>query len=164
MKLLQILSASACSLMALSAPYAATAAIGPEIGLSQASFGNADLILPTDGTFEVSRRGRGRDDAPGDDRGRGRGKDDARVGTSVDFGIFQLARGGSDDSHDDRGRGDNDRSDDRGRGDHDSNGHHSSGHHISGDDASGSGRNRARVPGGSGCDSAGDIAEHAGCS
>ncbi|MGB3315072.1 MAG: hypothetical protein WBB85_11720 [Albidovulum sp.] len=59
-----------------------------------------------------------------------------------------------------RGRG-------RGRGgDDDRRGGHGSDRHRGGsnDDASGSGRSRPRVPGGSGCDDPGDVAEHAGCS
>ena len=56
--------------------------------------------------------------------------------------------------------------------DSDDDGHHSGGHHSGDDDDSnddsnddsGSGRSKKRVPGGSGCDSANDIQEHAGCS
>ncbi len=44
---------------------------------------------------------------------------------------------------------------------HDSNDDHGSDDND--DDSSGSGRSKARVPGGSGCDSARDIAEHAEC-
>jgi hypothetical protein len=69
------------------------------------------------------------------DRGRGRG------------------RGGDDNGRDDNG-GDDRGSDDRG------------GRDRSNDDngRSGSGRDKPRIPGGSGCDDAGDIAEHAECS
>lgn len=69
------------------------------------------------------------------DRGRGRGGDD---GDGRGRG-----RGGDDDRKDDRGGRDRDR--DRG------------------EDGSGSGRSKPRVPGGSGCDDAGDIAEHSEC-
>ncbi|MGB7268998.1 MAG: hypothetical protein WBC90_05700 [Albidovulum sp.] len=81
-----------------------------------------------------------------------------------------IARRGGDR---DRGR-DRDRDDDHhsGHDDDDHSGRHGGrhgGHHNSDDDtsdndASGSNRRRPRVPGGSGCDDAGDIAEHAGCS
>ncbi len=84
MKLQQILGASTFALMGLSAPHAAVAAIGPELGLGQTSISSADAALPDDGTFKLSRRGgddrnddRGRDDNDRDDnRGRGRGGDD----------------------------------------------------------------------------------------
>lgn len=75
-------------------------------------------------------------------------------------------RGRDRDRDGDRGRG-------RGRGGDDGPGHVRHGHddgHISGDgsddgpnDVSGSGRDRPRIPGGSGCDDAGDRQEHAGC-
>ncbi|MDH3264792.1 MAG: hypothetical protein OEM24_12440 [Paracoccaceae bacterium] len=84
-----------------------------------------------------------------------------------DDGTFQLARGensgrgggnsgrgGGDDDRDDDDRDDDD--DDRGRGD-------DRGGNDSPNDASGSGRDRPRVPGGSGCDDPGDVAEHAEC-
>jgi hypothetical protein len=70
--------------------------------------------------------------------------------------VMQFADKGSDDGagHDagddkggDRNRGSDDNSDD----DNDDN------------DGSGSGRSKPRVPGGSGCDDAGDVAEHASC-
>jgi hypothetical protein len=52
-------------------------------------------------------------------------------------------RGGDDRSGDDSARTDNSAAD---------------------NSVSGSGRSKLRVPGGSGCDSAGDVAEHASCS
>lgn len=52
-----------------------------------------------------------------------------------------------------RGRGRGGRDDDRRGGGGDSND----------DTASGSGRDKPRIPGGSGCDDPGDAAEHAGC-
>lgn len=70
--------------------------------------------------------------------------------------VIQLAKKGSDDgaghdSGDDKG-GDRSRgSDDNSSDDNDDN------------DDSGSGRSKPRVPGGSGCDDAGDVAEHASC-
>ena len=88
MKLQLILGASTLALMGLSAPHAAVAAIGPELGLGQASISSADVASPGDGTFKLSRRGgddgnddrgRGDDDRDDDDdrgRGRGRGGDD----------------------------------------------------------------------------------------
>ena len=134
MKLLQTLSASTIALIAFSTPYASFASVGPETGLGLLPADGAHVMMPADGTFELSRRGRGRDDAPGDDRGgdrgRGRGADD----------------GPGDDRGGDRGRG-------RGTDDN-----------SNGTPESGSGRSRPRVPGGSGCDDAGDIAEHSGCS
>lgn len=66
----------------------------------------------TTGYVQEARRGRGSDDAPGDDRGGDR----------------------ADDSSDD----DN--------------------------NISGSGRKKPRIPGGSGCDDPGDVAEHPSCS
>ncbi|MBF9036232.1 hypothetical protein HKCCE2091_18460 [Rhodobacterales bacterium HKCCE2091] len=70
-----------------------------------------------------------------------------------------LRRGGdddddheSDDDHGGRGRDDDHDDDSRGRGGRDD------------DRDSNSGRDRPRIPGGSGCDDAGDIAEHAECS
>ncbi len=83
----------------------------------------------------------GDDDRGGDDRGR----DDDRGGDDRD---------GDDDSDGDDDRGGDDRS-----------GHRSSSSNDSNDDnnVSGSNRRKARVPGGSGCDDAGDIAEHAAC-
>jgi hypothetical protein len=97
---------------------------------------DAALLQSDDGaTFQLARGGD--DDRGGDDHG-GRGGDDDRGG-----------RGGDDD------RGDHDRDDDHG------------GHHDGDDDGpdhkSGSGRDKSRVPGGSGCDDSGDVAEHAEC-
>lgn len=76
-----------------------------------------------------------------------------------------LAKKGSDD-----GPG-HDADDDHGgdRDDDDSDDRSGSGSGGSGsdddsnDDDSGSGRSKPRLPGGSGCDDAGDIAEHSGC-
>ncbi len=69
--------------------------------------------------------------------------------------VIQLAKKGSDDgaghdAGDDKG-GDRDRGSDDSRDDDND-----------GDD-SGSGRSKPRVPGGSGCDDAGDVAEHSSC-
>lgn len=72
---------------------------------------------------------------------------------------YQLARRGSDDrGGDDSGRGRGRGGDDR--GDDDRGGARGGG---SNDDESGSGRRKPRIPGGSGCDDAGDIAEHPEC-
>lgn len=68
--------------------------------------------------------------------------------------IARQGRSGTGERGRDRDRS----SDDRGR--HDSG--DDNGRHRGGDD-SGSGRDRPRVPGGSGCDSARDIAEHPEC-
>ncbi|MBL8790754.1 MAG: hypothetical protein JNM45_09655 [Rhizobiales bacterium] len=90
--------------------------------------------------------------------------------------LMQLAKKGSDDggSHDSGddhgGSGGNSGSGSGNSGSGSSNsGHGSSNSGSSHDDddddnSSGSGRSKPRVPGGSGCDSAGDIAEHAECS
>ena len=62
-------------------------------------------------TFELARRGRGADDAPGDDRrGRGRGADDGANHTwNTSLPLYELARRGrgADDAPGDdrRGRG-----------------------------------------------------------
>jgi hypothetical protein len=68
-------------------------------------------------------------------------------------GYMQLAKKGSDD-----GAG-HDAGDDHGG----SNGNSGGGGNNSDDDESGSNRSKPRVPGGSGCDDAGDVAEHSGC-
>ena len=70
--------------------------------------------------------------------------------------VIPLAKKGSDDgaghdSGDDKGGDRNRGSDDSSNDDNDDN------------DDSGSGRSKPRVPGGSGCDDAGDVAEHASC-
>lgn len=71
-----------------------------------------------------------------------------------------LAEKGSDDG------GDHDSGDDHG-GDHDGNDDHGGDHDSNDDsddsDGDDSGRDKPRIPGGSGCDDAGDIAEHAEC-
>lgn len=78
-----------------------------------------------------------------------------------DQGAFEIARqgrgrgrGGDDDggSNSGHGSGDDDNRDDDGGAEDNS-----------GDDESGSGRSKPRIPGGSGCDDAGDVMEHAGC-
>ena len=78
--------------------------------------------------------------------------------TTVDASTFQLADRGRGRGGD--GRGDRDRGGDRGRGgdrDHDQGRDHDR-------DNNRDGGRRTRIPGGSGCDDAGDVAEHAGCS
>ena len=64
--------------------------------------------------------------------------------------VARRGRGGDDDG---RGRG-------RGRGGH---GDDDGAHGGDDDTGSGSGRSKPRVPGGSGCDDAGDVAEHGAC-
>jgi hypothetical protein len=95
----------------------------------------------------------GDDDRGSDDRGGDR--DDSSSDDSDDRG---------DDNGGDRGRGrgSDDRSnDDNGR---DRNRSNSSNDNSNDDNTvSGSNRRKPRVPGGSGCDDAGDIAEHAEC-
>jgi hypothetical protein len=105
----------------------------------------SDVVTGTTASDNVHLARKGSDDAGGDDRGGTRGN------ASGDD------RGG--DSGKGRGRG-------RGRGGDDRGGDDSASNDISTDDnsVSGSGRRKARVPGGSGCDSAGDVAEHASCS
>lgn len=74
---------------------------------------------------------------------------------SNDDGSYETARRGRG-----RGRGgDRDRSDNRDRDDDRDRGDRSDDR----DDDSGSGRDRPRIPGGSGCDDPGDVAEHAEC-
>lgn len=87
---------------------------------------------------------------------------DTSAGTESVLSAFEVARRGSDDrGGDDRGDRDDDNDDDRGRG---------RGRGRGGDDDrrdnhdSGSGRDKPRIPGGSGCDDAGDILEHPECS
>ncbi len=90
-------------------------------------------------TYQLADRGRGRGGDGGGDRGRGGGRDhDSRGDRDHD-------RGG--DRNHDRG---GDRDHDQGR-DHDR-------------DNNRDGGRRTRIPGGPGCDDAGDVAEHAGCS
>ncbi len=108
-------------------------------GLSFAAVGPAYDVTPTievqkDGTVQLARRGRGGDDSGGDDNGGDRGG---------------RGRGADDGPGDDRG-GNDDRANSGG------------GTVIQG--LSGSGRRKPRIPGGSGCDDAGDVAEHPECS
>jgi hypothetical protein len=70
--------------------------------------------------------------------------------------LVRRGRGGDDSGSDDNG-GDRDGNDDG--QDSDS----SSSTNDSNNDVSGSGRKKPRVKGGSGCDDAGDVAEHAAC-
>ena len=108
----------------------------------------ADWVLPGD---LLARRGRGADDPAGDDRrGRGRGSDD---GPGHAFNatlpeVLQMAKNGADD-----GPGHDQGDDHGGRG----------GDDDDDDNGSGSGRDKPRIPGGSGCDDPGDVAEHAEC-
>ncbi len=184
MKLNQILNVSAFALIGFCAPMAAMASVNADAVTGNLTIVKVETTLPTGG-FELSRRGRGADDGPGHVRGKGRGRgaDDARTGMTTVADPFMMASGGgddhgrgrgrgSDDSDGDRGRGrgsdDNGGDRGRGRGSDDGAGHRSGDHnsrdHRSGTTESGSGRSRPRVPGGSGCDSAGDVAEHGGCS
>ena len=81
------------------------------------------------------------------------------------YGSVVLARGGDENSgsHDaSENEGDDDHGKRRG-GNHDT-GHQSRNDDRKNDDGSASGRRRPRVPGGSGCDDPGDIAEHPSCS
>jgi hypothetical protein len=116
--------------------------------------------------LDLARRGRGADDAPGDDRrGRGRGADDGpnhASNTGTGEAVIILARrgrGGDDGPGDDNGG--------RGRGGDDAPGDDRGGSDAGSSDDNGSvktsGRKKPRVKGGSGCDDAGDIAEHAAC-
>lgn len=86
--------------------------------------------------------------------------------------LMQLAKNGGDDSGGDDHGGNSGSGGGSGSSSHDDGDDHSGtssdddGDDDEGDDSastSGSGRKKARVPGGSGCDSAGDIAEHASC-
>lgn len=102
-------------------------------------------VITEDGLLQMARRGRGADDPVGHVRGEGAG----HASTITVDGLMQLARRGADDgpnhdANDDRGGRNRVNSND--------------------DNGSGSGRKKPRVPGGSGCDSAHDIAEHASCS
>lgn len=89
----------------------------------------------------------------------------ALSGMSDDATIL-LAKHGSDDgpdhdANDDKGGDRDDDDDDRDNSGKGSSG--SSGSSDDDDDSSGSGRSKPRIPGGSGCDDAGDVAEHADC-
>ncbi|MEZ5776945.1 MAG: hypothetical protein R3E44_01145 [Paracoccaceae bacterium] len=115
MKLHHILACSTFALCALSIPTGAMASIQTDTGIGVLEIITDKKIATEDGSFELSRRGRGGDDKGRDDRGgdRRRGK-------------------GADDNGGDNNRG-------------------------------GRGGRRMRIPGGSGCDDAGDILEHAAC-
>jgi hypothetical protein len=86
--------------------------------------------------------------------------------TTVDASTFQLADRGRGRGGD--GRGDRDRGGDRGRGGDRDHGRGGDRDHDQGRDhdrdSNRDGGRRTRIPGGSGCDDAGDVAEHAGCS
>ena len=129
-----ILASAAALVMSAGASFAAM----PLISLS-------DVVTGSTGSGNVHLARKGSDDGGGDDRGGD------RDGASGDDR--------SDDSGKGRGRG-------RGRGGDDRGGGDSASNDDSADDSSvsGSGRRKPRVPGGSGCDSAGDVAEHASCS
>ena len=127
---------------------ASAAAILLSAGTSFAAMpltGLTDVVTGTTGSGNVHLARKGSDDGGGDDRGGDRGS-----ASGDDRG---------DDSGKGRGRG-------RGRGGDDRGGDDSASNDNSTDDnsVSGSGRRKPRVPGGSGCDSAGDVAEHASCS
>lgn len=98
MKFVQMCAVSACAL-ALFLPASAEAKIAvsaqSEIGHD---LGKMDIGKP--GSFILSRRGRGADDGPGDDRGRGRGTDD---GPGDDRGRRGGGGGADDPAGDDRG-------------------------------------------------------------
>jgi hypothetical protein len=111
-------------------------------GLSLAAVGPSfdstpSVMVSHDGMIILARGG---GDGGGDGGGRGRGGDD-NGGDN---------HGGNDDA-DDNSPDDNSQDDD-GVDDNSPN------------DVSGSGRKKPRIPGGSGCDDPGDVAEHAGCS
>lgn len=81
---------------------------------------------------------------------------------------LQLARRGSDDAggDDNSGHGGGDDDNDNDDSEDDDNSGHGGGDDDDDDsdeDGSGSGRDRPRIPGGSGCDDAGDAQEHAEC-
>ena len=92
-----------------------------------------------------------------------------QAGLQAGEGTIILARqghGGGDDDHgDDHGNDhDDDHDDDHGGGGHSSD--DSANHDAGGDDnsaGSASGRKKPRIKGGSGCDDAGDVAEHPEC-
>lgn len=99
---------------------------------------------------QLSRRGRGADDAPGDDHGvHGPGH---TMNAPEAAPLMQMARRGADDPAGD---------DNNGRGG--SGGGQGADDNSTDDNGSGSGRKKPRVPGGSGCDGAGDVQEHAAC-
>lgn len=109
------------------------------------------VVAPID---ELARRGRGTDDAPGDDHGN-HGAGHALNGT-LGAPWMQLARNGADDAGGDDNSGSGGGDDNSGSGGDDDD-------DDSDEDGSGSGRESPRVPGGSGCDDAGDAQEHAEC-
>ena len=122
-------------------------------GVAQAGVAALDLagvsVLPSQETILQLTRNGG-DDSGGDDHGGGH-----NGGRHHDGG--SSSDNGDDDGGKGRGRG-------RGRGG-DRDDDDSASNDDSNDDspASGSKRRKPRVPGGSGCDDAGDIAEHAEC-
>jgi hypothetical protein len=78
-------------------------------------------------------------------------------------GTVQLAKSGS--GSDGNGGGSNSGSGNSGNGGNSSDdGSNSSSSSNSNNDVSGSGRRKPRIPGGSGCDDPGDVAEHPECS
>jgi hypothetical protein len=77
---------------------------------------------------------------------------------TLDSNSFQLASKGSGEGGSGHDAGD----DNGGRHDSSDDSRHDSGDDGD-DDESGSGRSKKRIPGGSGCDDAGDVAEHGSC-
>jgi hypothetical protein len=116
----------------------AAAILALSTGLSLAavgpSFDNAPAAkVGQDGVIHLARRGGSDNSGGGDGRGHGRGSDD-------NGGDNRGGRGGSTDDNSS-----------------------SSSSNNSANDVSGSGRKKPRIKGGSGCDDAGDVAEHAAC-
>lgn len=138
MKLQLLLNSAAIAIAAISVPQIAGAAVDATLLQSIAPPAWAVRTQTDDNTFQLAKSGSGRDG----DGGRGRDDDD-------------------DDDDDDHIGGSNDDGEDHQSGGH-NNGASSTGN--SAGDVSGSNRRRPRIPGGSGCDDAGDIAEHPECS
>jgi hypothetical protein len=103
------------------------------------------LVASPNGFVHLAKDGGGGDGGNSGSGGGGGGNSGSGGGNSSDDG---------DDSGDDHGGGHHggDDSDDDNDNDDDSN-----------DDNNASGRDKPRIPGGSGCDDPGDVAEHAAC-
>jgi hypothetical protein len=119
----------------------AAAMLALSTGLSFAAVGPALDQAPTlnvemDGTVQLAKSGSGSD-------GNGGGSNS---------GSGNSGRGGGDDNSSDDNSTDDNSTDDN-----------SSSSSNSNNDVSGSGRSKPRIKGGSGCDDAGDVAEHAAC-
>lgn len=83
------------------------------------------------------------------------------LGASDATGLYVVAKRGSDDGPDHDADDDHGGNSGKGGGGDDDTRDHGSGNDDDG--SSGSGRSKPRIPGGSGCDDPGDVAEHSEC-